>query len=234
VPEPSGLSAAEFATRLDPLGPFGAIVAVAVSGGADSMALALLTRDFVAARGLAMLALIVDHGLRAESAAEAALAARRLAAIGIDARLLRVEGLSAGPGLAERARTARYDILARACGAAGIVHLLLGHHARDQAETVMMRAAAGSGPAGLAGMAAWRAGGDFSLLRPLLGVPPGRLRARIRRTPTGARCGPGCGPNWRTAKATGRRLRACWYRGARRRRRGRRCSAGWPPSWPSG
>ncbi len=185
MPEPDGLSAAAFAARLDPLGPFGPVLAVAVSGGADSMALALLTRDYVAVRGRTMLALIVDHGLRAESGAEAALAAGRLAEIGIAARVMRLEGLSHGPGLAARARSARYNILSEECRAAGIVHLLVGHHARDQAETVLTRAEGHSGVAGMAGMAAWRAMGDVCLLRPLLTVPPGLLRATLRAAGVG-------------------------------------------------
>ncbi len=185
VADPDALSAAAFAARLDPLGPFGPVLAVAVSGGADSMALAFLTRDYVAACGRAIVALIVDHGLRAESAAEAALAARRLAAIGVDGRVLRLQGLKHGPGLAARARTARYNVLSHECRAAGIVHLLLGHHARDQAETVMNRAEGHSGQAGMAGMSAWRATRDVCLLRPLLTIPPGVLRATLRAAGVG-------------------------------------------------
>jgi tRNA(Ile)-lysidine synthase len=181
----SGLTPAEFAARLDPLGPFGPSLAVAVSGGADSMALALLTRDFAAARGISVVALIVDHGLRDNSAEEAALAARRLAGIGIASHGIRLAGLRGGAGVAARARDARYGALAAACRGLGIVHLLLGHHARDQAETVLMRQAAGSGPAGMAAMSAWRGTAEVCLLRPLLGVAPGRLRATLRQAGLG-------------------------------------------------
>ena len=176
------LAAGEFASLMAPLGPFGAAprLAVAVSGGADSMALALLAAAWAAARGGTALALVVDHALRAESAAEAAAAIGRLASRGILGRLLRLEGVRRGPALAERARQARHAALARACGAAGIVHLLLGHHAADQAETVLMRRLGGSGAAGLAGMAAIRETASVRLLRPLLAVPPGRLRDTLR------------------------------------------------------
>jgi tRNA(Ile)-lysidine synthase len=164
------------------LGPFepSPRVAVAVSGGADSLALALLAQDWARAQGGSVLALVVDHGLRAASAAEARLAIARLASRGIAARLLAVSDLPRGSALAARARTARYRALTAACAEAGILHLLLGHHAADQAETVLIRDLGGSGPDGLAGMAALVEMPSLRLLRPLLGVPPGRLRAGLR------------------------------------------------------
>jgi tRNA(Ile)-lysidine synthase len=88
--------------------------------------------------------------------------------------------LRPGSAIAERARAARYRALGEACAAAGILHLLLGHHAADQAETVLMRDLAGSGPDGLAGMAALVETPALRLLRPLLGVPPEWLRDRLR------------------------------------------------------
>ena len=166
-------------SRLGPFEPSPAL-AVAVSGGADSLALALLAREWTVARGGTVLALLVDHGLRAESAAEVALTRVRLAGQGIPSRVLALDGLMHGPGLAARARAARHAALAAACAAAGIVHLLLGHHAADQAETLRMRARAGSGPLGLAAMAALVEGKHVRLLRPLLAVPPGRLQALLR------------------------------------------------------
>jgi tRNA(Ile)-lysidine synthase len=144
------------------------------------MALALLADGWARARGGDLLALVVDHGLRAASAAEAALTVRRLAARGIAARKLRLDGLARGAGLAARARRARYAALGAACAEAGRVHLLLGHHAGDQAETRLMREGSGSGPAGLAAMAALSETASLRLLRPLLSVPPTRLRATLR------------------------------------------------------
>lgn len=165
-----------------PLGPFEPApqLAVAVSGGADSLALALLARDWARQRGGGVLALVVEHGLRATSAEEAELTLRRLAGQGIAGRLLPLHGLARGPGLAQRARAARYAALHEACRAAGILHLLLGHHAADQAETVAMRLLAGSGPVGLAGMAALVETEAVRLLRPLLRVPPVLLRDLLR------------------------------------------------------
>ncbi len=174
------IGAGEFAGLMRPLGPFepAPVLAVGVSGGADSMALALLARGWARARGGDVLALVADHGLRAESGAEAELTRRRLAAQGIGARVLRL-GLRPGPRLAERARVARLTALEAAAAERGILHLLLAHHAGDQAETVLMRLLRGSGPDGLAGMAALRETQHLRILRPLLTVPPGRLRALL-------------------------------------------------------
>lgn len=162
------------------LGPFEPAprIAVAVSGGADSFALALLARDWAIERGGTVLGLVVDHGLRAESGDEARLTIARLDRVGIPASLLAL-ALERGGGLAERARAARYRVLVRAAAGCGIVHLLLGHHAADQAETVLIRALSRSGPDGLAGMAGLREIRSLRLLRPLLDIPPGRLRATL-------------------------------------------------------
>ncbi len=171
-----------FAGWLEPLGPFEPAprLAVAVSGGADSMALALLARDWAAGRGGSTLALVVDHGLRADAAAEAARTRARLDQAGIASRKLTLRGLHPGPAMAERARAARAAALEQACRAEGIVHLLLGHHAGDQAETVMMRLLRGSGADGLAAMPALRETPWLRLLRPLLQAAPGALRATLR------------------------------------------------------
>jgi tRNA(Ile)-lysidine synthase len=119
---------------------------------------------------------IVDHGLRAESAAEAEWARDVLTARGIPATILRLRNLRPG---AASARAARYAALSAACREAGLVDLLLGHHAGDQAETVLMRQRRGSGPDGLAGMAALAETDDIRLVRPLLDVDPRRLRAVV-------------------------------------------------------
>lgn len=170
---------AQFAAEMGRLGPFEPCprLAVAVSGGADSMALALLTLGWALPQHGEVLALTVDHGLRPESAAEADLTLRRLTSLGLPGRRLRIADLARGPALAERAREARYDLLLRECAAEGILHLLLGHHRGDQTETVMMRALSGSGSRGLAGMPALLEARHVRLLRPLLNVAPGRLRA---------------------------------------------------------
>ncbi len=145
-------------------------LAVAVSGGPDSMALALLAHDWTAARAGTVHGLIVDHGLRAESAAEACCTAERLVGAGIPATILAWEGPKPTTGIQEAARAARYARLEVWSRTNGVLHLLLGHHRDDQDETVAHRAERGSGPAGLAGMAAVVERADLRLLRPLLGV----------------------------------------------------------------
>lgn len=165
------------------LGPFepNPVLAVAVSGGADSMALALLAQTWAATRGGSVLALTVDHGLRPESADEAALTMQRLVARSIPTRKLSITGLPHGTRLSERARIARYAALTEACRSMNILHLLLGHHALDQAETLAMRVLRNSDLPGLAGMAALRETATLRLLRPLLGLPPLMLRAYLRQ-----------------------------------------------------
>jgi len=164
-----------------PFGPFEAApaLAVGVSGGRDSLALALLSNEWTRARGGRILALIVDHGLRPEAAGEAAGTAALLESRGIAAEILCWRGDKPGTGLQEAARTARYRLLFDACRRHGILHLLVGHQADDQAETVAMRAAHGSGADGLAGMAALVEHADCRLLRPLLAIPRSRLTATL-------------------------------------------------------
>ena len=170
--------AVAFDQAMEMLGPFEdrPALAVAVSGGADSMALALLTRDWVNPHRGTVTALVVDHGLRTESAAEARLTAERLQCLDIDVRILPLMRLTHGSALAERARILRYEALAAACRDVRCLHLLLGHHAGDQAETVAMRALRGSRTDGLAAMAAVSELASVRLLRPLLCFEPAGLR----------------------------------------------------------
>jgi len=176
------LTAESFAPLMAPFAPFESkpVLAVAVSGGRDSLALALLASEWAVARGGHVVGLIVDHGLRAEAAAEAAATRALLARHDIAADILRWKGTKPRHGLQEAARTARYDLLFEACRKHGILHLLVAHHADDQAETVAMRAARGSGPDGLAGMAALVEQRHARLLRPLLAVPRARLTETLQ------------------------------------------------------
>ncbi|MBV8392374.1 MAG: tRNA lysidine(34) synthetase TilS [Alphaproteobacteria bacterium] len=171
----------EFAPLMAAFDPFEArpVLAVGVSGGRDSLALAMLAHDWAAARQGRIVALIVDHGLRPEAASEAAATAAVVSRHGLAAEVLRWSGAKPSSGLQEAAREARYRLMFEACRARGILHLLVAHQADDQAETVAMRAARESGPDGLAGMAALVEHRHGRLLRPLLAVPRARLTATL-------------------------------------------------------
>jgi tRNA(Ile)-lysidine synthase len=146
---------------------------VACSGGADSLALAFAARHVAGRRALSCSAVVVDHGLQDGSAAVADRAARTLRDLGVaDVTVVQVTvPLHSGSGPEAAARTARYSALhagaATAGGGGPPPTVLLGHTRDDQAETVLLGLARGSGTRSLAGMAA-RSGG---LVRPLLGLP---------------------------------------------------------------
>jgi tRNA(Ile)-lysidine synthase len=175
------LDAAAFALLMTPFEPFERtpVVAVAVSGGRDSLALALLAQEWAIARDGRIVGLIVDHALRSESAAEAAATEALLGRQGCDAEILLWSEAKPRTGLQEAARVARYRLLREACRRRGILHLLVAHHADDQDETVAMRAARQSGPDGLAGMSATVELPEARLLRPLLAISRSRLTATL-------------------------------------------------------
>lgn len=177
-----GDAAARFAHTMGAIGDFETRphLAVAVSGGADSMALCLLARDWAAAGGGRVTALTVDHGLRPASTDEAGRIAGWMRAAGIGHHVLRWTGDKPLSGIQQAARRARYRLLLGWCREAAVLHLLLGHHCRDQAETVLHRALRASGTAGLAGMAAILETAHVRLLRPLLGWSPDELRRLLR------------------------------------------------------
>ncbi len=181
------LTAPAFDALMAPFAPFEAqpTLAVAVSGGRDSMALAVLADGWARARQGAILGLIVDHRLRAESGMEARATAARLAAAGVATEILSWVGHRPVSRLQEEARTARYRLLLEACRRHGILHLLVAHHADDQAETIAMRAARSSGPDGLAGMAAVLEHREARLLRPLLDVPGAILATALMQRDIG-------------------------------------------------
>lgn len=179
-PEP-GLSDTEFAVALERLAVFEPhpLVAVGVSGGADSLALTLLADRWARRRGGEVCALSVDHQLRPESGAEIAVLGRWLRGCGIRHEILVWAGDKPSSGLQEAARSARYTLLTGWCRQHGCLHLLLAHHCEDQIETHLIRRRADSGAAGLAGMTAIRELADLRVLRPLLGFAKSRLVARL-------------------------------------------------------
>jgi tRNA(Ile)-lysidine synthase len=181
------VSAAEFSKLIARLGPFEdrPHLAVAVSGGADSMALLRLAALWARARKGKITALTVDHRLRTESAAEARQVARWCRTLGVAHVVLSWEGVKPATGIQAAARAARYGLLEDWCVAHGVLHLLVAHHADDQAETTALRRERGSGEDGLAGMAAIVETRRIRILRPLLGVPKARLIATLIRARQG-------------------------------------------------
>lgn len=175
------LTAAEFGQLMAPFAPFEAAphLAVACSGGGDSMALAILADRWARSRAGTVTALIVDHRLRPESASEAAGVGRTLAALGIADRILVCGNAPSAGNLEDAARRARYRLLEAWCEDNGVLHLLTAHHRDDQAETLIMRLARGSGLDGLAGIAPVSIRRMCRVLRPLLAIPPERLRATL-------------------------------------------------------
>ena len=184
TPQHTGMTAAALrALLIEALRPADKKIALAVSGGPDSMALLWLASTLDKAPEV--IALTVDHGLRPEAAEEARRVSQWCAGRGIAHQTLTWAGPGPSTGLQEVARNARYALLAEACGKAGASSLWTAHHADDQAETVFARLARGAGPEGLAAMAPRRliaagAGKPVSLCRPLLAARRTDLLAVIR------------------------------------------------------
>jgi tRNA(Ile)-lysidine synthase len=167
-------------------------LAVAVSGGPDSLALLLLAHAAFPER---VKAATVDHGLRAESAAEAEAVAALCREIGVPHRILTAVVEKAGEGLQAAARAARYAALAAWMDEEDLRLLLTAHHCDDQAETLLMRLNRGSGVAGLAGVRAEGAvpgtSGRLRLCRPLLGWRRSELQALVAAAGVAAALDPG-------------------------------------------
>ncbi|MFP4570930.1 tRNA lysidine(34) synthetase TilS [Rhodosalinus sp.] len=160
--------------RLLPQTP--ARLGVAVSGGGDSMALLHLARAWARSRDIALHAVTVDHGLRPEAAAEAGFVAAAAAALDVPHTILRWQGWDGRGNLQDAARQARRRLIARWAAGQGIAAVAQGHTLDDQAETVLLRLARGSGVDGLAGMAAVTRTAGVTWLRPLLGERRAELR----------------------------------------------------------
>ncbi|MBO9627220.1 MAG: tRNA lysidine(34) synthetase TilS [Microbacterium sp.] len=157
--------------------PEGSAVIVALSGGADSLALAAATAFEAPKLGLRVASLTVDHGLQAGSDAVAERAARAAAALGLDPLIVRVD-VSGDGGPEAAAREARYGVLRDAASDARAAAVLLGHTLDDQAETVLLGLARGSGATSLQGMAPVREDGEgLRWIRPLLAVRRATTRA---------------------------------------------------------
>lgn len=153
-------------------------LALAVSGGADSLALLDCVDRWRRTRpGVPVVVLSVDHGLRATGADEAGAVAGEAHRRGLPARILTWPGPVPTANLEAAAREARYRLLIAAAREAGASHLVLAHHADDVAETFLMRLQRGAGVFGLAAMRAEVDAGDIAIARPFLTLRRARLAA---------------------------------------------------------
>ena len=151
--------------------------AVGVSGGADSVALLLLTAD----RRPHVVHL--DHQTRGvDSAADAAFVAGLARRLGLEVTVATLSEVEHDPPAnpSARYRAARLALFGRAVADHGLAGVALAHHAADQAETIALRLLRGGGPRSLVGMAARSTIGGLTVLRPLLRVAPADLRAFLR------------------------------------------------------
>ncbi len=150
--------------------PHGMTMAVAVSGGTDSLALTFLLHDWAQQHQAKVVALHVDHRLRPESTREAHQVNAWLQAKGIPCEILSWDHPPITTKIQETARTARYDLLTQRCHELHIQHLFLAHHADDQLETFFMRLLKGSGLKGLSAIAGKTSVNGIWILRPLLDI----------------------------------------------------------------
>jgi len=182
--EPDGLPDDQVDLLFSRLKPFSHL-AVAVSGGADSLCLMVLLKEWQTRQSWAgrFDILCVDHGLRPESAAEADFVAASAKDLGLCCTVLRWSGPKPASNLQEEARLARYRLIAAHMDGTGAEALLLAHHLDDQAETFLDRLTRGSGVAGLSAMAADEPDGPegLRLLRPLLPVSKRELEASLSK-----------------------------------------------------
>ncbi len=158
-------------------------IVLAVSGGPDSIALMWLAARWrrALARGPRLVAVTVDHGLRAEAAREARDVKRLARTFELPHRTLRWTGAKPKTGLPAAARAARYRLLVQAARQSRATHILTAHTRDDQAETLLMRLLRGSGIAGLAAMARESERDGLRLARPLLNVSKSQLIATLRK-----------------------------------------------------
>ena len=184
--ETAPISAAELKSLFSDLEHLPTLV-LAVSGGPDSTALMVLAARWRQSLKVkpALIAVTIDHGLRAESGREAAAVGRLARKLGLPHRILRWTGAKPKAGLQRAARAARYRLLADAARKAKASHVLTAHTLDDQAETVLIRMSRGSGITGLGAMARMSAlpgagQEQIKLVRPLLDIPKARLIATLR------------------------------------------------------
>ena len=166
-------------------------IVLAVSGGSDSMALMQLAAAWrdqrqkirLTAESPGFSVVTIDHGLRAASADECRAVAAAAASLAMEHTTLIWKGLKPSHGIQAAARAARYDLISQHLHASGHAAIATAHTADDQAETLLMRLARGSGIDGLGAMrSTTQLGGAHALLRPLLGVRKAALSAYLAKS----------------------------------------------------
>lgn len=155
--------------------------ALGVSGGADSLALALILKDWADNRHKKIVTLTVNHGLRPTSLQEANYVADVMAKHNIEHHILTWKGSKPTSGIETIARLKRYELIENWCLSHKIKALFIAHHLYDQAETFLMRLQRGSGIDGLCGIASVSQLGKLQVLRPLLNVHPEKLKDYLRQ-----------------------------------------------------
>lgn len=157
------------------------LIALAVSGGADSLALMIAAARWRKRRGgmPEIVVLTVDHRLRRGSRREALDVVAAAEARGLEARILVRKGKAPTANIEAEARGVRYRLLLDAARALGAGHLVTAHHRDDLAEALLMRLQRGAGVFGLAAMRSEVDAGGIALDRPFLGVPRARLAATV-------------------------------------------------------
>lgn len=167
---------------LSTIGGFGKkpTIAVAVSGGTDSLALALLADAWAKEEGGKIIALTVDHKLRKDSAKEAAHVGELLKQRGIEHHILTHNHAIPKSNIQAWARDLRYGLMSEFCAKNKIKHLLLGHQMDDNVETFFLHLERGSGLKGLSGMRTISMRGNLRLVRPLLNTTRAELDAYLK------------------------------------------------------
>lgn len=171
----------EFANLMQAMSPFEdkPTIAIAVSGGADSVALCLLAHEWAESNDAKIIAITVDHHLRPSSTHEAKTIHKWLKEKNIEHHILDWK-TPVSQGLEAAARSARYALLNEFCEQKGILHLMIAHHINDQAETFLMRLERGSGVYGLSAMSPISYKEHIRYLRPFLSIPRTKLQSTCK------------------------------------------------------
>lgn len=176
----------DFTSLMKDISDVGDQICVAVSGGADSVALCLLAHEWAKKNHRTVIGLSVDHGLRDAAQQECAWVGETLQSYGIEHHILNWIGDKPTKGIQAAARKARYGLLEKWCSEHNVRDVFLAHHLDDQAETFLLRLARGSGVDGLSAMQKISVGPLVRLLRPLLSTKKPSLTLYLE----------GLGQNW--------------------------------------